>query len=89
MFSTVVTLTNVASMVLAGAAAALLGIRGVFILAGTVALLSELLAAILLRAAAVVPLTDPGSAIVVPPAGRTPSANTSMETLPSETKERT
>jgi MFS family permease len=89
MFSTVVTFTNVASMALAGAAAALLGIRGVFVLAGTVALLSALLAAILLRSAPVVPATDPGSAIVVSPSGRkTPGSDAFMETLSPDTKEK-
>jgi MFS family permease len=48
-FSTVVTSANVVSMAIAGAAAALLGIRGVFVLAGAVAVLSGLLAATLLR----------------------------------------
>jgi sugar phosphate permease len=89
MFSTVVTFTNVASMALAGAAAALLGIRGVFVLAGTVALLSAVLAAILLRSAPIVPATGPGSAIAEPPSGRkTPSSDAIIETLPPDTKDR-
>jgi MFS transporter, DHA3 family, macrolide efflux protein len=45
--STVVTTANVASMALAGVAAALLGIRGVFVLAGAIAVLSAVLAAAL------------------------------------------
>jgi hypothetical protein len=67
MFSTVVTFTSVASMALAGAAAAFLGIRGVFVLAGTVALLSALLAMTLLRSPPVMPAAGPTSVAVVRP----------------------
>ncbi|MFO7548529.1 MAG: MFS transporter [Acidimicrobiia bacterium] len=49
LLGTVLTSANVASMAAAGAAASLLGIRGVFVAAGAVAVLAALLTAVLFR----------------------------------------
>jgi hypothetical protein len=51
--STVITAAQVASMALAGVAAALMSVRGVFVIAGLIAFISGLVTATLFRGAAV------------------------------------
>jgi sugar phosphate permease len=58
LFSTAVTTASVASMALAGAAAALLGVRGVFVLAGAIAVLAGLIAAALFHSTRAPALTS-------------------------------
>ena len=56
LFNTVVTAASVTSMAVAGGAAALIGVRGVFVAAGAVAILAAIVAAALLRASVTEPV---------------------------------
>jgi MFS family permease len=56
--NTVITAAQVSSMALAGVAAAVMGVRGVFVLAGLIAVMSGAVTAVLFKGAAVVTATE-------------------------------
>ncbi|HEY5684884.1 MAG TPA: hypothetical protein VIY70_05875, partial [Acidimicrobiia bacterium] len=59
--NTVITAAQVSSMALAGVAAAVMGVRGVFVLAGLIAVMSGAVTAVLFKGTAVVTASEPAA----------------------------